>query len=251
MNRIFIILVTLVYSVSIYGNDIPSDGNLDKEKKESNFHLGLDIQTKYIWRGMEMMTEESAPVIFPQINYQYKGFYVYAMGGYSLNGHYSEVDLGVSYTYQWLTIGINDYYYPSTTAADEKYFEFDKDNTGHWLEAVITVSPDKIPVYLTLSNFFYGADKKTNGEQAYSTYIELGTYYDFLNSNRLALTVGAALNESCYNGYDHGFGICNIELKYTHNISFKNGWSLPVNVAYIVNPIREKSFVNFSTSFAF
>lgn len=32
---------------------------------ESNFHLELELQTKYIWRGMEMMTDEAAPVLFP------------------------------------------------------------------------------------------------------------------------------------------------------------------------------------------
>ena len=225
--------------------------NWGAKLKASPFGLGIDLQTKYMWRGMEMMTEESTPVIFPQIYYQYKGFYVYVMGGYSLNGQYSEIDLGISYTHKWLTIALNDYYYPTTTVVDDQYFKFGKDNTGHWLEGAITIAPEKIPAYLTISNFFYGADKKANGEQAYSTYIEIGTYYDFLDNNRLALALGAACNESCYNGYEHSFGICNVELKYTHTISFKNGWALPLNVAYIINPIREKSFVNFSTSFAF
>ena len=56
----------------------------DSLKHKSNFHLGIDLQTKYIWRGMEMMTNEAAPVVFPQINYQYKGLFAYVMGGYSI-----------------------------------------------------------------------------------------------------------------------------------------------------------------------
>ena len=32
--------------------------NWGAKLKSSNFHLGLDLQTKYMWRGMEMMTEE-------------------------------------------------------------------------------------------------------------------------------------------------------------------------------------------------
>lgn len=251
MSKFVVFFITLTISASIYGKNVTSEDATEKEKKESNFHLTVDLQTKYMWRGMEMMTEESTPVIFPQINYQYKGFYAYVMGGYSFNGKYSEVDLGISYTHKWLTIALNDYYYPTTTTADDQYFKFGKDNTGHWLEGAITIAPEKIPAYLTISNFFYGADKKANGEQAYSTYVELGTYYDFLDNNRLALALGAACNESCYNGYEHSFGICNVELKYTHTISFKNGWALPLHVAYIINPVREKSFVNFSTSFAF
>lgn len=242
------LLILLFLTSSLILNAQEVDNKVDQV---SNFHIGIDIQTKYVWRGMEMMTEESTPVIFPQINYQYNGFYAYVMGGYSFNGKYSEIDLGISYTNKWLTIGVNDYYYPSTTTANDQYFNFDKNHTGHWLEGIITIAPEKIPAYLTISNFFYGTDKKTDGKQAYSTYTEIGTYYDLHKNNRIAMAIGAALNESCYNGYEHGFGICNVELKYTHSIEFNNGWSLPLNVAYIINPIKEKSFVNFSTSFAF
>ena len=86
--------------------------------------------------------------------------------------------MGVSYTWKGLSIGFNDYYYPTTNSSEDTYFCGGK-NTGHWLEAVITYSPKKIPVWITVSNFFYGADKYTdsNGKekQAYSTYVELGT----------------------------------------------------------------------------
>lgn len=61
----------------------------ENAKRISNFHLGLDVQTKYIWRGMEMMTEDAAPVLFPGLNYSNKGLYAYVMGGYAINGKYS------------------------------------------------------------------------------------------------------------------------------------------------------------------
>ena len=78
--------------------ETPAKNNWGAKLKESNFHLGLDLQTKYIWRGIEMMTIDACPVIFPCINYQWNGLYVYAMGGYAFNGKYSELDLGISYT---------------------------------------------------------------------------------------------------------------------------------------------------------
>lgn len=218
--------------------------------KESNFHLGVDLQTKYIWRGMEMMTSESAPVVFPQINYQYKGLYAYVMGGYAINGKYSEVDFGVSYTYKWLTVALNDYYYPTITTPEDQYFNFKSHETGHWFEAAITIAPENIPAYLLVSNYFAGADKNWDGKQAYSTYAELGGHYDFLNEHQLALAVGAAFNKSCYNGYNHNFGVCNIELKYTYNVAMKN-FTLPLSVAYNINPVYEKSHVNFIAKFAF
>lgn len=259
LNRFFIVLFSLLISVpsiceagSISSPERISDTNVWGFKKiKSNFHLGVDLQTKYVWRGMEMMVEDAAPVLFPQVNYRFKGLYLYVMGGYSINGKYAEVDLGVSYTWKWLTIGLNDYYYPSTNAAEDDYFSLRNENTGHWMEGVITIAPEKIPLYLTVSNFFYGADKNAEGKQAYSTYVEVGSYYDFLENHRISMAVGAACNESCYNNYEHGFGICNLEFKYTYNLSFRNDWVLPLNVAYILNPVREKSFVNFTTSFVF
>lgn len=216
----------------------------------SPFHLGLDLQTKYIWRGMEMMTESAAPVVFPGVNFSKEGFYAYVLGGYSVNGKYAEVDLGLSYTWRWLTLGLNDYYYPTVSGLHDRYFNFRNADTGHWLEAVLTVAPETVPVSLTVSNFFYGADKDLEGKQAYSTYVELGGHLDFANSQSLALAVGAALNKSCYNGYEKGFGICNVELKYTYPVVL-GSWTLPLGVAYIINPVYRKAFVNFTASLAF
>ena len=166
------------------------------------------------------------------------------------NGKYSEVDLGLSYTYKWLTVGVNDYYYPTTTTPEDKYFNLKNRDTGHWLEGVVTIAPESIPAYLTVSNFFAGADKNSDGDQAYSTYAELGGHYDFLNDHSLGLAVGAAFNKSCYNGYIHDFSVCNIELKYTYNLAMKS-LTLPLSVAYIINPVYEKSHVNLTASFSF
>ena len=234
--------------------DTTEKNNWGAKLKASPFGLGLDLQTKYMWRGMEMMTEEAAPVLFPSFNYSYKGLFLYTMGGYAMNGKYAEVDLGASYTWKGLTIGFNDYYYPTVDSNKDEYFSGGK-HTGHWLEVFITYAPEKIPVFATLSNFFAGADKyvNDNGEvkQAYSTYLEVGTYYDFLKGNRITATCGMALNKSCYNGYDKNFSICNVELKYTYNVKFKSGWTLPLSAAYIYNPVYDKSYVNFTANLAF
>lgn len=221
---------------------------------KSPFGLGLDLQTKYIWRGMEMTPEKSAPVLFPSVNYSWNGLFVYAMGGYSVNGRFAEVDLGLSYTFRDFTLGVYDYYYPTIDEKDDKYFGGSK-HTGHWFEACLNYAPSRIPILVTLTNFFAGNDKyiDENGteKQAYSTYIELGTYYDFLANNKIALNVGAALNKSCYNNYEHNFSVCNVELKYTYTVPFKSGWRLPLNVAYIYNPVFDKSFVNFIVNLSF
>lgn len=260
INKFIILgILSLISSVSFAQT---TESNIPQEEKNnwgaklihSPFGLGIDLQTKYIWRGMEMMSENSAPVVFPSVGYSNKGLYVYFMGGYAINGKYAEVDAGISYTLKDFTLGINDYYYPTTDSNKDTYFKGGR-HTGHWLEATLSYSPEKIPLWATISNFFYGADKYIdvdgNEKQAYSTYLELGTYYDFLKANRISLCVGAAFNKSCYNNYEHDFSIVNIELKYTYNVIFKSGWILPLNVAYIYNPVFNKSNVNFIANFAF
>lgn len=242
-----------VKSVEV-SEETPVKNNWGVNLASSNFHLGLDIQTKYMWRGMEMMPKESSPVLFPSVNYQYNGLFLYAMGGYSLNGKYAEVDLGASYTYKGIILGVYDYYYPTIDQKDDEYLGGGK-HTGHWLEACLTYAPETLPVWFTVSNFFYGADKylKSSKEekQAYSTYFEIGTFYDFHNGNRISLALGATPAKSCYNGYSKNFSICNIDLKYTYNIKLKNGWILPLSVEYIHNPVFDKSYVNLTSNFAF
>ena len=254
---ITVIVISFAYTLELMAQENSEKGVETNDKgstlKASPFGLGLDLQTKYIWRGMEMMSQKSAPVLFPSVNFSWKGVYLYAMGGYAVNGEYAEVDLGISYTWKGFTFGLNDYYYPTVDSNEDNYFG--GENTGHWLEATITYAPDDIPIWITASNFFYGADKYVdeNGKekQAYSSYVEFGTYYDFLYNNRVSLAIGAALNKSCYNGYEKNFSICNIEGKYTYNVKVKNDWTLPLSVSYIYNPVYDKSFVNFTANIAF
>lgn len=248
---LFLMFVNIFITVVSQESSL-SPNKLGLKFEEPNIHIGLDLQSKYVWRGMEMMSQNSSPVLFPSVNYSREGLFVYAMGGYAVNGEYAEVDLGISYTWQAFTIGLNDYYYPTINSNEDNYFS--GENTGHWLEGTLLYTPEELPLWLTASNFFYGADKYVDKsgmeKQAYSSYIEVGTYYDFLDNNRVSLAVGAALNKSCYNSYKKNFSICNVEGKYTCNAKFKNDWILPLSVSYIYNPVFDKAFVNFTANIA-
>jgi len=239
MNRQVLIAALLLCSMSLFAQ---------RDLKESNFHLGVEFQTKYVWRGVEQMPVESAPVVFPQLTYKYKGFSSYVCGSYAINGKFSEIDLGVVYSYKWLTLGLVDYYYPTTESYADQYFNFKKRETGHCLEGFVNIAPENIPAYFLFSTFLAGEDYNLEDKQAYSTYGELGGHYDFLGGHQLGLAVGATFNKSYYNGYAHNFSICNIELKYTYNLMIKD-FALPLSVAYIINPIVEKAHVNLSASF--
>lgn len=210
--------------------------------KLSNFSVSLELTTKYMWRGIEYGT---APVLFPMLSYDYKGFNAYAMGGYAVNGSHQEVDLGISYTRDWISIGINDYYYPSAVGESDRYFEFSKGETGHSVEAVMTVSPTQIPLYFQASTYFFGNDKKLDGKQAYSSYIELGYNHAFKNDNQLTLLAGASLNKSFYTNYESGFSVCNVAVKYSTNLPIGK-YKLPISASYVINPYMEKSYFTLS-----
>lgn len=215
-------------------------------QKENDFHMSLMVQSKYMWRGIEYGT---SPVLFPTLSYDNDGLYIYGMGGYATDGSHQEVDLGISYSIGGLTISVNDYYYPTAVGQDDQYFNFKGKETGHWMEGCLQYSPQKIPFWILLSTYFAGADRNPdNNNQAWSSYAEIGGRYDFDDENNLSLALGAALNKSFYNDYAHSLSICNVELKYAHDFSYKK-ITIPVSVSYIVNPFREKSYVTFTAAF--
>lgn len=236
-----LLLILLTLSTALHANDcIPANNN------NSPLSISLELTTKYIWRAIEY---GDAPTSFAIINYERKGFSAYAEGVYAFNGSHSEVDLGVAYNYKWLTVGLNDYYYPTSVGEKDHYFKLSSRKTGHYIEGAATIAPDKIPIWLTLSTYFWGADKKpSNDKNAYSSYAEIGYSHSFNDNNVASLAVGAALNKGFYTDYEHGFNVVNITAKYA--TSFKFGkYKLPVSASYILNPYCNKSYVTLSVYF--
>lgn len=216
--------------------------------KESPVHLGLEIQTKYMWRGIEYGT---APTLFPQIYFNKWGLNIYAMGGYAVNGSHSEVDLGISYSFYGVMIGLNDYYYPSAVGENDHYFNFKRGETGHYLEAVVGYYPEKLPFWILASTYVAGADTLPGTtKNAFSSYLELGLHYDFLNDHQIALACGMALNKSFYNDYEKKFSVSNVMLQYTYNVRIK-WWTLPLKAALVYNPYRNKFYFTASAYFGF
>lgn len=219
--------------------------NILDRLRESPFGISLELASRYVWRGQEY---GNAPVGFATLSYSTHGFSAWAMGAYAFNGSHSEVDLGVTYQYKWLFVGLSDYYYPSPAGEKDNYFEMDNHKTGHWGELYATVTPFKFPLYLTLSCYLYGADKNPAGKQAYSTYAELGYTYNFKGDNAISLAVGAALNKSFYNNYEKKFSVVNINLKYSSAFNF-GSFKLPVSGGVVYNPYTRKPFVVLSLYF--
>lgn len=234
-------IILLVFLVTLMPGLLANDST----KVVSPFSASLELTTKYMWRGIEYGT---APTVFPMIGYCYKGFNAFAMGGYAVNGSHQEVDLGVSYTANEFSFGVSDYYYPSAVGEKDGYFKLSNRNTGHWVEAYASWNGKKIPLWVTVSTYVFGADKNEDGKQMYSAYAEVGYTHSFNDNNSLSLCVGANLNKSFYTEYQSGFNVVNINAKY--RTAFKFGkFHLPVSAGYILNPYKNKSFFTMSLYF--
>ena len=234
-------IILLVFLVTLMPGLLANDST----KVVSPFSASLELTTKYMWRGIEYGT---APTVFPMIGYCYKGFNAFAMGGYAVNGSHQEVDLGVSYTANEFSFGVSDYYYPSAVGEKDGYFKLSNRNTGHWVEAYASWNGKKIPLWVTVSTYVFGADKNEDGKQMYSAYAEVGYTHWFNDNNSMSLCVGANLNKSFYTEYQSGFNVVNINAKY--RTAFKFGkFHLPVSAGYILNPYKNKSFFTMSLYF--
>ena len=215
-----------------------------KPLSKSNFSLSAELNTKYVWRGLEY---GNSPLVFGTLGYDYKGFNAYVLGGYATNGDFREVVAGLSYSDSHFTFGVSDFFYPTIPGEKDNFVQFDNHKTGHLLETFVTVRPfDKVPVWMTLSSFVFGNDKRADGKQAYSSYVELGYTHSFSGNNSISLSAGANLNKSFYTDYDKGFNVTNITAKYTTGISFGK-FTLPISGSFIYNPIIDKPY--FSMSF--
>lgn len=217
----------------------------DSLRVDSPFSASLELTTKYMWRGIEY---GDAPTVFPMIGYGYKGFNAFAMGAYAVNGSHQEVDLGASYTTKEFAIGVSDYYYPSAVGEKDAYFKLSNRSTGHWVEAYAIWTGSKIPLWITLSTYVFGADKNECCKQMYSSYAELGYIYSFNEHNNLSLCVGANLNKGFYTDNKSGFSVVNINAKYSTAFIFGK-FRLPVSASYILNPYKNKSFFTMSIYF--
>lgn len=243
MNSIHLLLSACL---AVFGHQqaLATD-SLATSRIDSPLSLSLELSTKYMWRGIEY---GNAPTTFAILSYEKGGFNAYAEGVYAVNGSHSEVDLGIGYSFKYLSVGLADYYFPSSVGEKDKYFKLNSRETGHYVEAYTTISPLKIPVWLTLSCYVFGADKNKNGNQAYSSYAELGYTHTFNAKDSVSLAVGANLNKGFYTDYRKNFNVVNITLKYATSFKF-GSFQLPVSASYVLNPYREKSYFTFSVYF--
>jgi len=206
---------------------------------KAQFATGADIVSSYVWRGIPQDLTVTgnptlaSPNIQPFVSFTTGGLTLGSWASSSFLGNIKEVDLYATYAFSSaFAVTLTDYNY--NFASKPKYFDYSA-NTGHVFEGTVAYTGAKFSA--SLNTMFAGADKKVNGDNALSTYFELG--YQF---NPLAkLFVGGVLGESQTYGTT-GFGFTNIGLKVTKSIVITDKFSLPVYGIVGVNPYSNNAF---------
>jgi hypothetical protein len=232
-----------------------------KIKAQTDFSLGADIVSSYLWRG----TYCAGTSIQPGMGLEAGGFSIGAWGSVDVGGWgLKEVDLSVGYSVGGFSIGLSDYWWSGENAFD--YFRFKKDESSHLLEVNLGYE-FAAGLYLSWNTMVAGAqDKYPDGndvKRAWSTYAEAG--YSFgIGSVDLTASLGfspwksrvlyTGRIETDANGFPvergtDGFAVTNISLTAEKSIEITDKFNLPIFGQLAFNPATENVFFVFGFRF--
>lgn len=207
------------------------------EAVKAQFSVGTDIVSNYVWRGVQqdLTNTKGTPNIQPTISFAVGKFTIGTWGSYGILGTVKEVDVYATYAISdLLSVTVTDYNWNFS----QSYFAYGP-GTDHVFEGSLSYAGvEAFPFSASLNTTFYGADKKSDGSQAYSTYFELG--YPITDNAKVFL--GGSGNESLNYGTT-GFGITNMGLKLSKSIVISDKFSMPVYGILGVNPTAKDAYL--------
>lgn len=205
---------------------------------KAQFSTGADIVSSYVWRGVpqdRIVTGNpslGSPNIQPYVSFTTGGLTIGSWASSSFLGNVKEVDLYATYAFSSaLALTVTDYNWGFTNS----YFNYGT-GTDHIFEASLAYTGGAFSA--TLNSMFAGADKLANGNNAFSSYVELG----YQVSPLAKVFLGAALTESPLVYYTTGFGITNVGIKVSKSIAITDKFSLPVYGILGANPYAKNAF---------
>lgn len=251
-GRALFMLSVLATTIFIFVNQ---NVTAQEEGCKARLDASADIMSRYIWRGLNL--GGSSPSIQPGLELGMGNFALGTWAAYSFNHAIvrQEVDLYASYTFaDMINITATDYFLPFEDTNANHYFNYKGDETGHVIElAAKFLGTEKLPLSLLVATNIYGADaKKSNGDNQFSTYIELG--YSFkVRENACSAFLGFTptkpdtdKGETGY--YGEGPGVINLGISASRDIKISDSFTLPVNASLITNPQAENIFLVFGIS---
>lgn len=213
-----------------------STAQIDAQSK-IDVDLGADIVSSYVWRGVKT----AGASIQPSLSASVGGFSLSAWGStdFTSNEGAKEVDFTAAYETSGLKLAVTDYWWDGEGAY--RYFSYPAEgNGGHMLEATVGYTlPESFPLSVTWNTFFLGrGNKKENGDNSYSTYVELA--YPFsVKGVDMGISTGFTPWENTTLGTSKGFKVTSVMLNASKSIKITDSFSLPVFANIIANPAME------------
>lgn len=207
-----------------------------------SFGIGADIVSRYVWRGIDFGESMS---VQPTLSFSHGGFEIGAWGSWSVSADgaaSNENDLWVAYSFGPVTIGVTDYYFPAPDPDWPNGYGF-MNRRAHTFEPYISYS-GKVDLVAGLALSPDTEDKDASREQ--SLYIEAGVPFE-VEGFEVRVHAGLVGGKSDFYGTEGG-ALVNVGIDVAKPIEITESFSLPVNVAWIVNPDAERSFLVFGLS---
>ncbi|MBV5283226.1 MAG: hypothetical protein JZU53_12415 [Paludibacter sp.] len=202
---------------------------------KAQFATGADIVSSYVWRGIPQdgTSLGGTPNIQPYAAFTTGKLTLGSWASGSFTGAVKEVDLYASLAVSSkFAITLTDYYY--NFAGQPNYFKYNN-GTGHVFEGTLAYTGSAFSA--SVNTMFAGADKKVSGDNALSTYVELG----YQIAPVAKIFIGGSLGES-QTYATTGFGITNLGIKVSKSIAITDKFSLPIYAVVGANPYAKTTF---------
>lgn len=232
------------------------------------FSYDLQLVSRYYWRGIDI---DNSPAFQPDLSYTWKnGFKVGLWGTFGFRqikerldgveenyGHYAEFDPYISYTKNWFSVELNDYFTVSTIGESD-YFNFKKGQTGHsGVLNIIIGGTEKVPLTFTVSTVIYGADmsKDEFGEWGMGTRNNYSTYLELIypmEIKSLGLEIKPEIGMTPWGGgygYAEKAAVINAGVRLGKTIRLSSNYSIPVEAGLLNNPDAKSTYFILKTSF--
>lgn len=219
----FLLLIATSFAQNLYSQEVECKSKISPE---------IGVVNRFVWRGIYL---DSRPNIQPALKYENSGLTLGAWGSYNTTGEYAQTNFYIEYTKKVITFQLMDHYIDDTEN-DVNYFDYDSETTRHLYEGSVKLAFGSFSVLA--SSFLYGNDRDLDGDNRFSSYLELG-YSRPVKDITLDFFLGASLNEGIY---ANSATVVNAGLKATKDIQITEKFAVPVSFSIVANPDKEKIF---------
>ena len=259
MKKSFLIFAFALTSSLTFAQEIVKGTTAaDDESVKGTWDVSLDLASRYIWRGQSWGGNYPVAQLYGAYNLSNKwslGLWTthnFKKEYYDENGTtkgYQEIDFIVNYAVNdFLTISLQDYYWPSTDRQEgvsNNFFNYGNDSSQTIdLMFMFNFTERGLPLWFTSSTFIAGNDFKykdqfdEKGKQNYTTYMELGYDIEAPFGVSLAPFFGLVLNNKAeyysYADYDKP-SFVNLGCKVSKEFKLSESVVMPVWLNYTYN----------------